>query len=205
MPVFKMACRLRFEGPSPEELINRTETQLEVDIVAAILEGALHLLLTDDSTEGSMARKENEVEKARKAKEADAKFPQHLTCLDNRMLSETEQRDWWKAAREAGKEQFVSVAPDALSQKPVIVCTIAYRRVEYKNTFGFHPNPFMAICFTAWTWHSGVQAQIRNRPCAPRRRPLLSGTQSSSVNSCSVGLTLYPNQVELESRQKLFN
>ncbi len=70
-PVFRAACALRFSNPGVTDIIDRTNTRLDREIVGAILEGALRLLPVDNTPEGQTTRRANMAAKAEQAMAAE--------------------------------------------------------------------------------------------------------------------------------------
>ena len=143
-PVFKMACQLRFEEPTPELVISRTKTELGHDIVSAIVESALRLLPAENTPQGIQARREKAIEKARQAEEAESAFINRLLEIDPHLLREIEQQVQIKAALDAGFDDVSKLTPDARLSKPTLICGKECTWVEFKNTFGFRSSPFVA-------------------------------------------------------------
>ena len=143
-PVFKTACQLRFGNPTPKLVIGKTGTQLDYDIVSAIIEAALRLLPADNTPRGIQIRQEKEAEKASKAQLAESAFVNRLLDVDPLLLREGQQRMQIKAALDAGKHDTVRVTPDVRLSRPTIVCGIECAWVEFKNTFGFRSSPYVA-------------------------------------------------------------
>lgn len=141
--IFKTACRLRYSQPTTEDIVGLTETSLDYDIVAAILEGALRLLPTDDSPDGRIARKNKMETKAAQALAAETAFAARLRTYGFQFSVEAEQRETIRLAIEAGSVDTVRLTPDILFSEPTRLCGIDCHWNEYKNMFGFKSDPFV--------------------------------------------------------------
>ncbi|EMC97240.1 hypothetical protein BAUCODRAFT_444900 [Baudoinia panamericana UAMH 10762] len=142
--VFRKACELRSGNPTPSDVIQQTETDLENDVVSAILEAALRLLPVDKTPKGTEQRQQKADEKRHKAMVAEWAFVDQLCSLDNELLREQEQRDQIIASVRDGNNNVIRLTPDVLFPRLKSVCGIACRWIEYKNTFGFRADPFVA-------------------------------------------------------------
>ncbi|KAE8404960.1 hypothetical protein BDV37DRAFT_246188 [Aspergillus pseudonomiae] len=129
MPIFRMACRLRFIKPDVDTLLRHINTQLDHMIVAALIEAALRLLPPDNTPEG----KERMQKKMRDAQLAENSFTDQIRAMDYRFLTESEQ-----------KERNLQPTPDIRFLKPVSIHGKLCHWLEYKNYFGFKANPFVA-------------------------------------------------------------
>jgi len=142
--LYNKALQLRFTRPTPGSLIRATRTNLEAEVVSAILEGALRLLPRDVDLIEDALRLEKEREKARKANEAERAFVNRLLSLYHALLGEEEQRRRIRAIRDAGTQPSITSTPDVRFSKPTILCDKTCHWVEFKNNFGFRSNPFIA-------------------------------------------------------------
>lgn len=144
-PVYNMAVRLRFSRPKPERIISKTKTQLDYDIVSAIIEAALRVLPPDNTPEGIASRRTRDAEKARHADAAEKTFVESVLEIDTSLLNQSQQLTRYKATvDETGLVDTVKVTPDILFSKPTNVCGVLCHWIEYKNTFGFRKSPFVA-------------------------------------------------------------
>lgn len=144
MKVFRIACQLRSQEPTPELIIAESRTNLHHEIVSAILEAALRLLPPDNTPDGIQLRRDKAAEKARKAEEAESGFIHCLRKLDPRLLCEAQLQEQIRAAQDAGTLDTVRLTPDALLSQTTLICGKLCAWVEYKNTFGFRSSPFVA-------------------------------------------------------------
>lgn len=142
-PVFKKACALRFTAPSVQDLIHHSRTQLDIEIVNAILEGALRLVPADLSPEGTIIRKKAEAAKAAQAAKAESAFVRNVRSYQSRLMDEDEQKRAIRAAIDAGEGQIVGATPDILFLEPTMISGTQCKWIEYKNTLGFRDNPFV--------------------------------------------------------------
>lgn len=142
-PVFKKACALRFMRPTVQDLIHQSRTQLDIEIVNAILEGALRLVPADPSLQGTIIRKQAEAAKAAQAAKAESAFVRKVRSYQSRLMDEDEQRRAIRAAIDAGEGRIVRATPDILFLEPTMICGTRCKWIEYKNTLGFKDNPFV--------------------------------------------------------------
>lgn len=142
-PVFSAACYLRHRNPAVSEIVQMTHTKLNMEVVAAILEGALRLLPPDNTPEGRQMRRQKEQEKAEHARKAEDDFVEQIRQFQPAMLDETEQKQQISAAQEAGNISIVRATPDVLFIRPTEINGIICHWIEYKNSFGFKQNPFV--------------------------------------------------------------
>ena len=133
MPVFKMACHLRFIGPDVDVLLGRIDTQLDRTVVSALIEAALRLLPPDDTIEGRLEAKERMQQKIERALFYEMAFIDQTRGLGYRLLTEQEQ-----------KKLDLRPTPDIRFLEPILVHGHLCHWIEYKSYFGFKANPFIA-------------------------------------------------------------
>jgi hypothetical protein len=114
-----------------EDILRRTKTELEHQIVSALISAALRLLPTDDTPYGIALRTEKHQIKAAEAKCAEDSFCVALSRLGLKYIRESQQ-------------QGEASTPDILFRKPTIICGHLCFWLEFKNYFGFRENPFVA-------------------------------------------------------------
>ncbi|KAK1807376.1 hypothetical protein LTR12_018275 [Friedmanniomyces endolithicus] len=131
--VFRKACQLRFRHPTPDDIILATKTDLCYRTVSAIL-----------SPEGTLQRQQKATERARRAKDAELAFINLLISIDTKFLREDEQKERIVASIKAGDIDIIRVTPDVLFTQPTNVCGFTCHWIEYKDTFGFRGDPFVA-------------------------------------------------------------
>ncbi|TKX18740.1 hypothetical protein C1H76_9001 [Elsinoe australis] len=141
--VFKLACNMRFQSPTAEEIRFTTGTALDLAVVAAILEGALRLVPVDKSPQGQSQRKEVEKRKAGEAASAEKSFVQLLRTIGLDLEDETQQRERIQQRLADGQASTIRITPDVLFRSPTMVCGKVVSWIEYKNSFGFRKNPFV--------------------------------------------------------------
>ena len=109
-PVFELACDLRSMKPSVDSIITQTKTQLDHDIVSALIEAADRLSPCDNTPHGVKARREKSKSRAEIAERAEELFLANFTRLGYRFLSEAQQK------------KFTNVTPDIRFAKPTLIC-----------------------------------------------------------------------------------
>lgn len=129
--VFAIACQLRHRKPSVADVLRRSKFALEDGIVTALLSAALRLLPMDNTVEGIALRTEQHRMKRVEAQLAEDYFCVELVRSGYIFLREHQQ---------TGN----AVTPDVLFQEPTPVCGHLCLWLEYKNTFGFRSNPYVA-------------------------------------------------------------
>ena len=72
--VFKVARKLLSQQPSPDRIIERTQTKLGRDIVCALIDATYRLLPLDKSPEGVEARQQKQNERTKRALYAEQNF-----------------------------------------------------------------------------------------------------------------------------------
>ncbi|KAG8629827.1 hypothetical protein KVT40_001446 [Elsinoe batatas] len=122
--VFYTAMRMRYQSPTAEKIQLETKTSLDLDIVAAILEGALRVLPPDNSAQGTS-------------------FIHLLRHAGLALKDEGQQKRDIKQQIEAGHEDVATITPDVLFLSPTEVCGRTVKWIEYKDMFGFKKNPFI--------------------------------------------------------------
>lgn len=142
-PVFQAARALRFSQPAVSDVVRRSNTALDAEIVSAILEGALRLLPPDNTPYGQEKRRRQMMLKAAHALDAETNFVALVRRLHFDLLDERQQSDRIKAAIEEGIKDIVRLTPDVLFIRPARIFGSLCHWLEYKNTFGFKSNPFL--------------------------------------------------------------
>lgn len=125
-PVFELACHLRSVKPSVDSIITQTKTQLDHDIVSALIEAAVRLPPFDK------ARREKSKRRAEMAEHAEELFLASLTRLGYHFLSEAQQKN------------NTNGTPDIRFAEPTLICGYFCWWLEFKDYFGFRANPFLA-------------------------------------------------------------
>ena len=133
VPVFKMACRLRFMKPDVNMLLECIDTQLDRMIISALIEAALRLLPPDNTIEGRAEAKVKIQKKMEQALLNEVSFIDHLRNFGYSFLTEREQ-----------KESQLYPTPDIRFLEPISIHGHLCHWLEYKNYFGFKSNPFIA-------------------------------------------------------------
>lgn len=141
--VFQTACKLKRSGPTPEDVIRATGTALSVDVVSAILEGALRLLPVDRSPQGDADRRAKMALKAAHAAAAERAFVDVVRSLNHRLKDEEQQKREINDALERDIAGVIRFTPDIRFVAPTLLCGKACSWVEYKNSFGFKKNPMI--------------------------------------------------------------
>ncbi|KAK4551472.1 hypothetical protein LTR86_011149 [Recurvomyces mirabilis] len=134
-PVFRVAC--------VENIIGRTHTPLDPQIVSAILEGALRLLPSDNTVEGQTARRAKMAAKAEQAKTAEETFLSRLRDAGYQFQDERQQKQRIQAAIDKGIPLSCRLTPDVLFDTPTMIFGHTCHWIEYKNTFGFKSSPYV--------------------------------------------------------------
>lgn len=129
--VFATAYRLRFTQPTANSLSKQVKTNLEEEVISAIIAAALRLLPTDDTSEGIALRTEQNRVRAAKAEFAEDGFCAELICLGYKFRRESQQ-------------EGETVTPDVRFDKPIFIFGQLCWWLEFKNYFGFRKNPFIA-------------------------------------------------------------
>ncbi len=132
--VFKVARKLLSQQPSPDRIIERTQTELGRDIVCALINATYRLLPPDKSPEGVEARQQKQNERTKRALSAEQNFRKHFTELGYQFLDERQQR----------QQQVGALTPDMLFPRPTLVNGYLCMWLEYKDYFGFRANPYVA-------------------------------------------------------------
>ena len=96
------------------DTITRIRTNLDVDIVGAILEGALRLHPPDHTLEGTTLRKAKMAVKAEEAAMAEAAFVANLKGYQPQLLDENQQKERVRAALDNGALDVTRYTPDIL-------------------------------------------------------------------------------------------
>ena len=125
--VYAVAYRLRFRQPTVGDVLRNSKFELEDGIVAALISAAQRLLPVDNTAEGIAIRTERHLE----AKRAEENFCTELLRSGHIFLREDQQ---------VGK----AVTPDVLFQEPTPICGHLCFWLEYKDSFGFRSNLFVA-------------------------------------------------------------
>lgn len=142
-PVFRAACRLRYSDPQTSQILAATETTLETDIVAAIIEGALRLVAPDRSLVGETLRKQKVWAKAARALRAEVEFVDKVRPFQCKMMDETQQKQRIQDAVNEGSIDAVRMTPDVLFLVPTVIHGVSCNWIEFKNSFGFKSDPFV--------------------------------------------------------------
>ncbi|TKA65111.1 hypothetical protein B0A55_12523 [Friedmanniomyces simplex] len=127
-----------------QQLDRQYSTYLCYRTVSAILEAALRLVPVDRGPEGTLQRQQKAAERARRAKDAELAFISLLISIDTKFLREDEQKERIVASIKAGDTDIIRVTPDVLFTQPTNVCGFTCHWIEYKDTFGFRGEPFVA-------------------------------------------------------------
>lgn len=114
-----------------------------MDIVSAILEGAIRVLPPDNSPQGQARRKQEMALKAAHALRAESAFVDNVRRLQPLLQDDSEQQEGIRAALEEGRSDVIRCTPDILFDNPTQLCGRSCHWVEYKNTLGFKSNPFL--------------------------------------------------------------
>jgi hypothetical protein len=130
-PVYATARRLRFREPTVEDIRRYTKTELDNQIVSALIAAALRLLPADNTPQGIALRTEKLRLKAAEAKLAEDNFCAALRRCGFLFLRE-------------GQQQGEASTPDVRFQQHTSICGHLCLWLEYKNYFGFRDNPFVA-------------------------------------------------------------
>lgn len=131
-PVFQAALKVKAYAPTVNAIRLITGTELDGDVVEAIIQAAGRTIKWSDDPQIRAMRLKVENELAAKAKAAEASLFEAFKNLGYKCLSENEQRKGAKGA-----------SPDILFDKPVMICGQMCRWLEYKYFFGFKANPFI--------------------------------------------------------------
>ncbi len=131
-PVFELACHLRSVKPSVDSIITQTKTQLDHDIVSALIEAAVRLPPFDNTPHEVKARREKSKRRAEMAEHAEELFLASLTRLGYHFLSEAQQKN------------NTNGTPDIRFAEPTLICGYLCWWLEFKDFFGFRANPFLA-------------------------------------------------------------
>ena len=150
--IFRTACLLRFSSPQVDNIISRTGTALDSNVVSAILEGALRLLPPNNTLEGTTTRKAIMALKAEQASAAEAGFVAEVKRVLPELSDEQQQKEQIRTAVENGAVAITKSTPDILFTEPTNTCGVMCKWIEYKNMFGFKSNPFV---------HKKHRAQLR--------------------------------------------
>ena len=130
-PVYATAIKLRFKQPTVDDILRRTKTELERQIVSALISAALRLLPIDNTPYGIALRTEKHQVKAAEAKFAEDSFCVALSRCGLKYIRESQQ-------------QGETSTPDIRFENPTIICGHLCFWLEFKNYFGFRKNPFVA-------------------------------------------------------------
>ncbi|CZT08652.1 uncharacterized protein RAG0_13652 [Rhynchosporium agropyri] len=125
--VYAVAKRLRFKPPTVGDVLRNSKFVLEDGIVAALISAAQRLLPVDNTEEGIAIRTQRHLE----AKRTEENFCTQLLRSGHIFLRENQQ---------LGK----AVTPDVLFQESTLICGHLCFWLEYKDSFGFRSNPFVA-------------------------------------------------------------
>ncbi|KAJ5712952.1 uncharacterized protein N7483_010133 [Penicillium malachiteum] len=128
-----MACHLRFENPDVNMLLSHIETQLDHMVISALIEAALRLLPPDDTPEGRLEAKERMQRKMERAHLQEVAFVDQVRKFGYQLLTESEQ-----------KNHHLRSTPDIRFIQPVSINGQLCHWIEFKNSFGFKSNPFIA-------------------------------------------------------------
>nr|POE48932.1 zinc finger protein 37 [Quercus suber] len=142
-PVFRQACRLMHSDPRPSNIIEVTGTTLSVDIVSAIIEGALRLVPPSSSPVDAALRQERSRARAEHALRAETDFVTAVRTIVPDLEDEVQQR--WRIRRfiDQGMNNVVRSTPDILLPAPSVICGVPCCWIEYKDSFGFKLDPFV--------------------------------------------------------------
>ncbi|PIA96302.1 hypothetical protein CB0940_10225 [Cercospora beticola] len=142
--IFQAACARRHRNPQIEDIIRTTGTDVDREVVSAILEGALRLLPPDRSEEGDSLRREKEAIRAAHANAAEHSFVQAIKeCYQGGMRDESQQKKDIRQAIDNGVENIINLTPDIMFDTPAEFNGKQICWMEFKNTFGFRKNPFI--------------------------------------------------------------
>ncbi|KAH9207892.1 hypothetical protein DL95DRAFT_481916, partial [Leptodontidium sp. 2 PMI_412] len=90
-PVCTTSVRLRFSEPTVNDILNRTKTELDEAIVAALIVAALRLLPIENTPQGIALRKEQQCIKAARSQRSADTFCEELSRLGHVFLREAQQ------------------------------------------------------------------------------------------------------------------
>ncbi len=136
--VFSFACRCRASLPSVDEVMRRTKTILEKEVVLALMEAACRLNPPDNSPEGRKVRRQVERQRTERARRGEDALVDHLRRGPYRFIREQEQKE------NPSNSTCGQHTPDVLLIEPIILYGKPYKWIEYKHYFGFAKNPFIA-------------------------------------------------------------
>lgn len=111
---------------------------VDTDIIRSIIEAATRLVPSDNTVDGSKARRQRERERAERARRAEGNFVQSFRRGRLRFTTENEQKK-----RAISQDRLLSVTLDIFTG-PVVIDGHSCLWIEYKHYFGFRENPYVA-------------------------------------------------------------
>ena len=133
-PVFQAACRLRFTNPQPDHTIAITRTRLEIEVVSAIIAGAVRLVPRSKNPAERATQIQKQRARSEKAAQAEQAFVERMRIYQPRLMDEQAQKNAFDRP---------SMTPDILFLTPTVVKDVLCRWIEYKDSFGFQADPYV--------------------------------------------------------------